>query len=90
MHETEKEISLPFYILRRNEKSSFGTLSLLYSVVIFKFRVKQILHEYPFRDMIFILIEKKNKTSRAQINLVHNNMVNIINVMSVKYYFSGM
>lgn len=40
--------------------------------------------------MIFILIEKKNKTSRAQINLVHNNMVNIINVMSVKYYFSGM
>ena len=89
MHETEKEISLPFYILHRNKKSSFGTLSLLYSVVIFKFRI---LHEYPFRDMIFILIEKKkiHKTSRAQINLVHNNMVNIINVMSVKYYFSGM
>ena len=40
--------------------------------------------------MIFIWIENENKTSRAQNNLVHNNKVNIINVMSVKYYFSGM
>lgn len=34
--------------------------------------------------MIFIWIENEKKNLRAQNNLVHNNMVNIIIVMSVK------